>query len=124
MEANPEKDGSTDMGGSDRAKELEEMWLGIGVHADDDDERDESVVSRDFGLLQRPIGPVLEEIQFGRGSSLRSFTFSFERIHGFPISEIYTIRLRRFSFMEFQNPKSSLICCYRLWMVQRVLTPT
>ena len=57
------------------------MWLRIGVHADDDDERDEAVVSRDFGLLQRPIGPFLEELQLG--SSPRSFPFSFERFHGF-----------------------------------------
>ncbi|KAF3579645.1 hypothetical protein DY000_02033865 [Brassica cretica] len=72
------------IGGSDRAKELEEMWLRIGVHADDDDERDEAVVSRDFGLLQRPIGPFLEELQLGiGGSSRRSFPFSFERFHGF-----------------------------------------
>ncbi|KAF2565860.1 hypothetical protein F2Q68_00027040 [Brassica cretica] len=60
------------------AKEMEEMRLGIEVHADDDDERDESVASCDFGLLQRPITPFLEEVQLGRGgSSLRSFPFSF-----------------------------------------------
>ncbi|CAH8390330.1 unnamed protein product [Eruca vesicaria subsp. sativa] len=66
--------------GSDRAKELEEMGLWIGVHADDDDERDESVVSGDFGLLERPVAPFLEELQLGfvigRGSSLWSFPFS------------------------------------------------
>ncbi|CAN6934237.1 unnamed protein product [Brassica oleracea] len=62
------------IGGSDRAKELEEMGLWIGVHADDDDERNESVVSGDFGLLERPVAPFLEELQLGfvigRGSSL------------------------------------------------------
>ncbi|KAG5401147.1 hypothetical protein IGI04_015754 [Brassica rapa subsp. trilocularis] len=55
-----------EIGGSDMAKE---MGLGIGVHADDDHERDESVASRDFGLLQRPITPFLEEVQLGRGGS-------------------------------------------------------
>ncbi|KAL0725047.1 hypothetical protein Bca4012_039646 [Brassica carinata] len=49
----------------DGAKELEEMGLGIGVHADDDDERDESVVSGDFGLLERPVAPFLEELILG-----------------------------------------------------------
>ncbi|KAF2594116.1 hypothetical protein F2Q70_00043749 [Brassica cretica] len=62
------------IGGSDRAKELEEMGLWIGVHADDNDERNESVVSGDFGLLERPVAPFLEELQLGfvigRGSSL------------------------------------------------------
>nr|VDD61739.1 unnamed protein product [Brassica oleracea] len=64
----------SEIGGSDRAKELEEMGLWIGVHADDDDERNESVVSGDFGLLERPVAPFLEELQLGfvigRGSSL------------------------------------------------------
>jgi len=38
--------------GSDRAEELEEMRFGIGVHADEDDQRDEAIVSDDFSLLQ------------------------------------------------------------------------
>lgn len=79
------------------------MWLGIGVHADDDDERDESVVSRDFGLFQRPIGPFLDEVQLGRGgSSLRSFPFSFQRIHRFrsPSFRFLSVDVR-FGCVEF-----------------------
>lgn len=41
------------------------MGVWIGVHADDDDERDESVVSGDFGFLERPVAPFLEELILG-----------------------------------------------------------
>lgn len=41
---------------------MEKIRFWIGIHADDDDERDEAIVSRDLGFLQRPVGPILEHL--------------------------------------------------------------
>ena len=48
---------------SDGAEELREVGLGIGVHADDDDERYKAVVGDDLRLLRRPVGPLLQELR-------------------------------------------------------------
>ncbi|CAA7037416.1 unnamed protein product [Microthlaspi erraticum] len=45
------------------AEELEETGFRIGIHTDEDDERDETDMSHDFRLLQRPICPLLRNLQ-------------------------------------------------------------
>lgn len=51
---------------SDGGEELEDGGLGLGVHADDDDEGDEAVVRHHLRLLHRPRGPLLHEPHRGR----------------------------------------------------------
>ena len=51
---------------SDGGEELGDGGLGLRVHADDDDERDEAVVRRHLGRLHRPRGPLLDEPHRGR----------------------------------------------------------
>ncbi|CAL5439211.1 unnamed protein product [Camellia sinensis] len=48
---------------SDRAEELRERGLGVGIHADDDDEWDEAIVCDDLGLLHRPCRPFLHALR-------------------------------------------------------------
>lgn len=50
---------------SDGGEELGDGGLGVGVHADDDDERDEAVVRRHLRRLHRPGGPLLDEAHRG-----------------------------------------------------------
>lgn len=45
---------------SDGAEELGEVGFGLRVHADDDDQRNEAVVSDDLGLLHSPGAPLLQ----------------------------------------------------------------
>ena len=46
----------------DGAEELIELGFGLGVHADDDDKGDESVVGDHLGLLHRPGAPLLDAL--------------------------------------------------------------
>lgn len=41
------------------------MGFGLGVHADDDDQRNETIVCDDLGLLQGPSAPLLEALTNG-----------------------------------------------------------
>jgi hypothetical protein len=50
---------------SDRAKKLGDVWLGVRVHANNDDQRNESVVGDDLGLLHGLGAPLLEALCHG-----------------------------------------------------------
>lgn len=44
------------------AEELIELGLGVRVHADDDDKRNEAIVSDDFSLFDGPSAPLFQTI--------------------------------------------------------------
>lgn len=48
--------------GSDGAEELIKLGLGVRVHADDDDKRNEPIVSDDFSLFHGPSAPLFQTI--------------------------------------------------------------
>ena len=50
---------------SGRAEKLGDVGLGVGVHANNDDHRNESVVGDDLGLLHGPGAPLLEALCHG-----------------------------------------------------------
>lgn len=50
---------------SNGAKKLGKLRLRLRVHADDDDEGNEAIVGDHLGLLQGPVGPLLEALQLG-----------------------------------------------------------
>ncbi|CAL9764927.1 unnamed protein product, partial [Musa acuminata subsp. burmannicoides] len=47
---------------SDGTEQLVELGLGLGVHADGDDEGNKAIVSDHLGLLHRPGAPLLEAL--------------------------------------------------------------
>jgi hypothetical protein len=53
------------------AQELRELGLGLRVHANEDDEGDESVVRRGLGLLENPGRPLLDHLVLPDGLDLR-----------------------------------------------------